>query len=304
MGWRLHLSDQPIQAVQLLGGDPRQIAVWPSAHEVCFYAESNGALYTCLRVSPPIASSFNSETWRAFVETLRAPNGVYLPVVDTGSLVIHTSKDGRLRLYQGYDGRLTLDMDGHQTRLEHRTDTPLAAVALDRELGTIGALGTDGVLHIYQQHMAIGAYPVAEDGDLTAPVLLLPDVADQIVVADAARIQALDLNGQLQHTLPASSTVGAVACSPDGSWIIAADRDTGMIRLYDAQLTLLRQRAARDLLAEAEPVQLFAALPAPGMAPGALDVADDGTLLFSLGGMLCLTHVNELTKLPRPRALF
>jgi hypothetical protein len=304
VNWHLELSHRPLFAVQLLDGEPVQVAAWVSTRKVHFYAAENGAFYGDLSVAEPANRDMQSEAWRAFLETLRAPNGAYLPVVDTGQRVIHTSADGRLRVYREPDDRLLLDVDGRQTALVREGNAPLVAVGLDRDLGTLGALSADGLLHIYQQHVYVGAFAVEVQLDGAIPKVLLPGATGTVVVIDTAAIQTMDMGGQVQRRLAAPAAVESVACSPDGSQIVVGDREQGIMRLYDVELTLMRQRATLDVLARTAQLQLFDALLPPDGTPETVDVANDGTLAFALTGILCLTHIDELTALPQPRAFF
>ena len=45
VGWWLNLADHPLRAVQLLDGEPVQVAAWLSDDRVHFYAVQTGALF-------------------------------------------------------------------------------------------------------------------------------------------------------------------------------------------------------------------------------------------------------------------
>jgi hypothetical protein len=302
--WYLHLSSHPLNAVRLLDGDPAQVAVWTSWQHIHFYTQHNGIFWGSLHVFPPAEADFQSEGWRSFVETLRAPNGAYLPVVDTGQTVVYTANDGRLRLYRGLDHRLALDMDGQVVILDRDGAAPIVALGFDRELGTVGALDADRILHIYQQHVYVGAYFLTEDLNTDTAVVLLPEASGIILVADTHSIGVLDMAGQAQHTATLPFMLGTVACSPDGSQIVVSDAASDMLHVYDAHLNLARQGDAFSLVRQTTQLQLLATLPSPGTPSQALDITDEGTLALALDGILCLTHVAELPFLPQPRTLF
>lgn len=297
MSWWLDLSDDPPHAVQLLDGDPALIAVWTTPQTVQFYAQDTGASYGHLTVSAPPGTD---EAWRDFLGSLRAPNNAYLPVVDTTAGVIYMAYDGRLSVYCLPDASLSLIVDGLQTALTP-TGT-VCAIDLDRELGTVGVLAADGQLHIYQQHVHIGDFPADASGDVVA--LLLPDFTGTIWIVSSARIQTRDLGGTLLHSKQPLAASSAAACTPDGALLVTADRDQAFLRVYDAELHLVRQGSAWNLWADSTQIQLLAAPPFEDALLRSLDVANDGTLVFALGGSLCLTHINQLTPVPRPRALF
>jgi hypothetical protein len=294
MNWRLDLSGYALHGVQLIDGEPAQAAVWTSTQDVRFYDVQNGAFYEARSLAAPPGVDLHDPRWPGYLETLRAPNGAFLPMIDTGRHLIHTSHDGRLRLYQDGDHSLRLEADGQLSTLPRRRETPLCAARMDRDLGTIAALSADGMLHLYQQHIYVGDY-MAEGTDV-----LLPDATDLVYVVGEIHVRALDMAGQVQYTLDAPAAIGMAACSPDGRILVTGDRDQGMIRAYDMGLHPIRQGHTTDLLEQASPVQLLAALPPLGERLLALDVANDGTLVFALGNGVCLTHVRELAALPQP----
>ncbi|MBN2304739.1 MAG: hypothetical protein JXQ72_09695 [Anaerolineae bacterium] len=302
MGWWLHLAQYPLPAVYMLGGSPAQVAAWMSGQEVQFYGARDGALYSRLDVVPPTDVDRTSLAWRAFLETLRAPNGAYLPVVPTGDLTIYTSYDGRLRLYWARDHRLTLDVDGVQTTLARAGDALLVAVGLDRELGTVVCLDSDNRLHFYQQQVHVGAHAMPDGWDSLSAAIQVPDAGGVAYVSDSASIVAVDMAGQVLHKQALTSGGGPVGCSPDGSYLVISEQ--GLIRVYNAQLQPLRQAAAHDLLARAEQLQLLAEAPIPDAVPQAVAIGDDGILVFALDGIVCQSYLRELAALPQPRTLF
>jgi len=305
MNWRLHLSDSPIHTLHLLSSDSSvMLAIWLKASELAFYAAENGALLDVRNVSYPVNLSPTSDGWPVFVDSLRAPNGIYLPVINTGLWKIYTSHDGRLRVYQGHDHLLILDADGWQSFLERDGEAEVVAVGLDRELGTIGALSADGLLHIYQQHIYLGAYPVSLTSGTTPPLLLLPDALGCVILIDAESIQVVDTAGQVLRHVMLSAPLSAAACSPDGSRMVILDRGTAILRIFDSQLNLIRQQSALDLMENATQLQLLAGLPGPDISSSSVDITNDGLVAFALDGAVCLIHTTEIATAPRTRALF
>ena len=135
-------------------------------------------------------------------------------------------------------------------------------------------------------------------------VHLLPDGSGTVCLADSASLRVLDLGGTVQQTAALATPAGVVCWMPDGAWVVTGEPEQGMIRLYDAQLTLARQGSAERLLDRANLVQLFVMMPAPGAQLTAIALANDGTLAFALGGLLCVTQAAELVPQPQPRPLF
>lgn len=300
--WRLDVCDHAVHGVHLVGGDPPLIAVWLTARSVQFYDVHHGALYGTLNVMPAPDGDPGSGPWRSFVNTLRAPNGSFLPVVEAGHAAVHTSRDGRVHLFHRRDGGLTLGIDGDLFVLEHGGD-PIVAAALDRELATVGGWGADNRLHVFQQHVYLGAYDIDAPSDGAVPLVLLPDAAGIVIIVLAGTLLACDTAGQVQARQHLPFATGAASCSPDGGLIALVDRGQGMIRVYDAGLQLTHQHPALDVVEKAAPLQLLVGLPALDAVPEALRIDDDGTLVFAVDGIVCRTHVNALTPLPQPRSL-
>lgn len=297
MDWSLRLSDTPLHIVQLLDGDPPLLCAWTTRDIVYFYAQDDGAYYGGLDISNA-PDDQRGAAWRDYLEGLRAPNGAYLPLVDLGHTVVLTSRDGRLRLYQR-EHQLTLDVDRQQTVLELEEDAALLSVELDRELGTIGALGNNDRLHVYQQYLYLGAYPV-EHG---AKKIYVPDESGSVVVVSEQRIQIFDTAGHVQRTVETINSTSA--CTPDGSRMLTADQEQGLLKVYNANLRLLRQQSSHTLLKWSTPIddwmENVAFLPT---SPESLALSNAGRLAFALGGLLCCTHLNRMAALPQPRILF
>ena len=88
--------------------------------------------------------------------------------------------------------------------------------------------------------------------------------------------------------------------SPDGQTCVTADSDTGVMRAYQGDaLTFTHQKFAVDLFAAAAPVQLLAAVATPRMAVGTIVLTSSGTLAFTLEGMVTVSHLDEMQRLPR-----
>ncbi|MBN1565098.1 MAG: hypothetical protein JXA10_14735 [Anaerolineae bacterium] len=304
MGWWLNLADRPIQAVQLLEGDPVQIAVWLSDKRVHFYAAQTGALYESRDITVPATMDLREQSWQTFLERLNAPNRAFIPLFNTNELQIHTSYDGRLRLYARNNSQLILDLNQRHIALKLHGAAELIALGMDRDFGSLAALTDDGYLHIFQQQVYVGAFGIENEWADELPFkVLLPDSAGVIVLVGETRIQVWDMAGQVLHRYQAPAPLGTATCSPDGERIITGDRDQAMIRVYDAPLTPLRQHSASDLLAQTTPIQLLSASPPADASLGALAVLNDDTLVFALHGALCQTSLNALNELPQPRSL-
>ncbi|MBN1965456.1 MAG: hypothetical protein JW910_12475 [Anaerolineae bacterium] len=305
MGWRLHLSNEPVVGVQLIPGEPPQVAVWDGQHNVHGYARDTAVPLGKVELAHQRApEDLNDLAWREFVESLRAPGGGVLPTVNLNRLTLYYSRDGRMRLYHYQHGGLILEVDGRHIALDREQDGRFLAAALDRALGLVGAVNDEGKLFIFQQHMRVGAFELGLAlGVDTRLSLYAPDASGTLVVGNGRRVIITDSAGRVQHELDAHYAIGPMAVAPSGQIIALADVDDNVIRLYDGRLRATHQRYAIDLVADARQVQLLASLPGRKVALTALDVADDGTLVFALGGVVCVTSREQLDVLPQPRPL-
>ncbi len=305
MNWRVHLSNRSIHGMQLLAGQPVLVAVWTDRNRVRFFDAANGApLVDVLEVVTPPIFEPEGEAWRVFLAGLKAPNCAFLPLVETDNATVLTSTDGRLRvLWARHDHHLLVEVDGCWRSCQRVGDAPLVAVGLDREMGTVAALSADGLLHFYQQQVFVGSFPVAIDPDTVRPVVLVLEAGGAAVVVDRTSLQVVTMAGQVEIRQAVPWRIGPAACAPDGRWIVVADREQALLRVYDAGLQLVRQDAAHRLLRRAAQTQLLAAMPAPDAILHTLDVGQDGSLVLALGGTVCRTHIGELVAVPQPRTL-
>ncbi len=305
MGWRLHLSTQPIFSVQFVPGDTPQVAVWDSRHNVHFYNQQDATPSGTRKFAecqPP--ADLRDPFWAGFVTELCAPNGSLLPVVYLSGLTIFQSRDGHMRLYHFQSGGLVLEVDGRHIALDREQDGRFLIAGLDRTLGLSAALNEEGILYIYQQHVRVGAFDLGFSLNVDSRLnLLVPQATGSLVVSDGERLVITDSAGRVQHELTAHYTIGPVAVSPNGQLIVLGDIDDNLLRVYQKDLHQTHQKHAIDLVVEARQVQLLASLPGRKAALAALDVSNDGDVVFALGGVVCATHLAALDALPQPRPL-
>jgi hypothetical protein len=305
MAWRLHLTNRAIQRLDIIEGEPTLLAVWSRRNRIAYYDLDSGILRGEQTFEIPEGGDRQGERWQSFVGGLKAPNDGYLPVVTAGEVTIHTTDDGRMRLYDMGAAGLYLEDDGKEARLD-TGDSTRRAVALDRFLGLSAALDQDGMLHVFQQHIKVGAF----DLGLSLREELLPVVAiarggGAIFVTDGQAVVLTDSGGQVRKRLETHYLIRQMTCSPDGGYLVTGDMDTGVIRVYHgADLALSHQRFAIDLVAAATQVQLLADMPPSSVALSTLTVADSGALAFSMAGVICVTDLSFMDELPRPQVLF
>jgi hypothetical protein len=305
MAWRLHLTNQAIRRLDIIEGEPDLLAAWSRRDRVLYYEVETGTPRGERLLEIPDTDERDSEAWRNFVAELKAPNSGHLPLVQTPRLTVHTTDDGRMRLYTLGENELYLENDGKEIKLESGEADAFPALALDRFLGLSAALDTGGKLHVYQQHITVGAFDLGLNmSDELRPEVAISRGGGSIFVTDGQTIVLTDSGGQVRKQLKAHYFIRRMSCSPDGRYLVTADMDPGVIRVYEgAELALTHQRFAIDLVAEATQVQLLADLPPATVALSALTIDSEGRIALSLSGVICMTDLTFMDELPRPQPL-
>jgi hypothetical protein len=222
----------------------------------------DGTEQATLELDIELLDNDSEEQREAGLLGLKAPNGAYLPLVTLGKTQLYLSGDGQTRLIHDLNASLALEkaLPGSQTAsypLDLGKKGRPRAVAWEPNRGLIAALSKAGVLHIFEQEKALRQGRCAY-----APPLKLFVMAggEQLLLLNAQGLHLLDLDGQLIQHRALHYEAGAIAISPDGAHILMGDNDSQVLRLYDRELQLLRQRHAMDFLLEARQLQLFVPL--------------------------------------------
>ncbi len=306
MAWRIHISNQALQHLDILPGKAPVLAVWLRRSLVRFYDIETGTFLEERRIAPPASNNRQAPAWQQFIARLGGPDSqTFLPYVALNGIDIYLSDDGKLRLYQVGDAELYLEMEGSEQRLETDPVRRFVALDLDRALGMVAALDDAGKLHLFQQNVRLGVF----DMQLNITPELRPAVAiarggGSIYVTDGQRLLLTDSSGDIQQSLELHYEVGRLACSPVGGMLAISDTSAGVIRLYRGEdLQLTHQKFAVDLVATATQVQLLAELPPIGATVSALAAYARGTIAFALSGVVCVSEVNYMDALPQPRPL-
>ncbi len=305
MAWRLHLTNQAVQHLDIIDGRQPLLAAWSRRDRVAFYNLANGTVVEERTLAPPPADDRRSESWQAFIGGLVTPYDAYLPSIRLANLTVLLTDDGRMRLYYTADDRLYLDNGEQEIALDMAGANSFVALALDRFLGFSAALDRTGRLHIYQQHIRVGDFDLglSVEADLAAMVAIARG-GGSIFASDGRCVVLTDSSGRVRRRLDPHYTISQMACSPDGRHLALCDEETGVIRVYDGEdLSAGYQRFAIDLVAKAVQVQLLAEMPPPLVALKALTVANNGTLAFAMSGVICVTDLSQLDRLPRPQTL-
>jgi len=210
-----------------------------------------------------------------------------------------------MRLYHLPNAQLYLDENGREELLDKGEATDFAGVALDRFLGLVAALDETGKLHVFQQHIRVGAFDMGLTlGDDTRAHIAISRGGGSIFISDSRQMILTDSSGEARHKAVLNYYVRLMACSPNGRYVVTCDMDIGVIRVYDGtNLTPTHQRFAIELMAKATQVQLIADMPPNFIAPSALTVNDNGTIAFAMSGVICVTDLSQMDALPRPQTL-
>lgn len=302
MAWRLHLTNQAIQRVDILPGKPPLLGVWLARDRAAFFDPDGGTQAGEMVYKAPAVESRQSAKWQEFTASLTAPNGAALPVVRAAGTTIYTTEDGRMRLYIAGDD-LFLETGGKEVKLD-TGEAAFAAIGIDRFLGLIAALDEQFRLTIYQQHIRVGQFDTGlKIEDDTNPGVVVSNGGSAIFVSNGHEVALMDSGGRVRRRLPVHYPVGRMACAPNGKLLLLSDAETGVIRAYSGDLTPTHQRHAIDLLQDAAQLQLIADLPPASAGVGALAVDNQGTIAFALSGVVCVTALERMTPLPRPQPL-
>lgn len=305
MGWRLYLSNQAVQRLDILPGQPPLLAAWMRRGRVYYFDLKTGAQVGERSIDETPAAARADDAWQAFAAGLTAPNKVFLPHVRTALGDVYSSSDGRLRLVHVPPADLFLELEGREIPLDTGAAARLSAVDLDRLLGLVAALDETGLLRLYQQHIPLGAFDLGLRPADGLPVsVAVAQGGGAVFASDGRQIVLTDSSGAVRKRLDAHYAVGRIACAPDGRMLATTDLDTNVIRVYSgADLTLSHQRHAVDVLAAARQVQLIADEPPALGALNALALGGKGALAFALAGMVCASATSALNALPQTRRL-
>lgn len=306
MNWRIHLTNQAIRELHTLSGKPYLLAVWTQFNRVEFYDMESGAYYGDRHIPPMPEGDYTDENWQTFLAELKdVKDRAYLPIVSTPRATIYATDDGQLHLFREPYTTLKLLTDGQLTTLDIGEAESFISLDLDRALGVIVALDNTGKLSIYQQSLFVGQFDIGLTIDqLIGATVIVSNGGGTIFATDGKQIVMTDTSGEVLHRKSVHYNIRQMACSPGGGMIVTSDNEAGLIRVYSgSDLTPTHQRFAVDLIAEAQQVQLMADLPPISVSISALAAGNRGAIAFAMSGVVCITNVEQLTKLPRPQSL-
>ena len=303
MSWRIHINDRTIFRLQIISGDSERILLVWYQDAVDYYHVEKGAFYYTQRVvvSP---EPLQGEGWEAYLDSLRAPNGLPLPYVRTPNAMLYLTADGEQIVVE--DGLGLQVLVKNKLLPFPQIHTEMLALCVDYESGIIAVLGENAHLYLFQETALLGEY------NLPVPLRrgILPDVfmsenAQHVFICDGNQLLVYNRAGELRIHHSFSYTVGKVACSPDGEMLICSDAQTGVLRVYvgGQAFRFSYQKFAIDLYAKARQLQLLASSPTSLTAVNALTIENDGTFAFSMGGVVVMTHLDHMDAIPSPLGL-
>lgn len=309
MAWRLHLTNQSIQQLDILDGTAEKsplLAAWWRRDRVTYYDLQRGTLVADEVIEFPDVDDRNTLAWHEFIQSLHAPNDAPLPKIQTTFETIYRSQSGEMTLYQSGPAEIYahLTYGSDEVRLDVRGTKVLTRLALDPDGEYVAGLDNKGKLHLYRGEKRLGMYALQLNMvDGLRSSLAIARKASPIFASDGRSIVKVEANGSVVQRIATHFDIGSLICSPDGQWIAVTDLESGVVRVYSGtDLSLCYQRFAIDLIANARQLQLLADLPPVAVAPNALAIADDGTLALALSGILCVTSLDEMIQIQPSKA--
>jgi len=301
--WWLHHSSSTIQQLDILSGAPALLAVWSRPNRVDYYGLESGApslngdaAVYAKTFDAPLDADRAALPWQTFLETLHAPNGAALPHLETPQIAVYTTLDRKTRLYRESNGAVYRVRDGHESKLDLPSD--VQAFAMAQETGRVVALDSAGMLYLDSgTPTQLALQPTLGRGLMLA----IAHAGDAVFASDGRRLVAVDGEGRVLSTAELPYQIGMLACAPDGKSVIASDIDTGVLRAFDGRtLKQTHQRWAIDLIANAQQLQLIADFPPLTASLSALTVGDANTFAFAMSGVVCVTRVEDMARIPAP----
>ena len=306
MAWRIHLANQAIQNLHILPTKPPILAAWISKRRLHYYDLSRGLLLSEQILPSPPNVARKEDDWQNYIAQLISPEkNVYLPYVRMRNTEMYSTDDGKLRLYRDADDRLTMETDGVEEELSIVGGERFISVDLDRALGTVVGLDESLRLHVYQQNIRVGAFELELENDVDLrPNVVVSRGGSNIYATDGRSLVSVDTSGTILKKLDLHYYVGRMTCSPGGGMVITTDMENGVMRVYRGEtLTLTHQKFVIDLVADAAQIQLLADLPPTTTAISAIAAYNRGMIAFAMSGVICVTDVEALDEVPRPKAL-
>lgn len=301
MAWRLHLMNQTIRRLDLLGGKEPVLVVWTRPERAYYYDLPTGVLLA-EQTLPETPRETSGPEWQPLLESLKTPDQKQpLPVVEGRGWLLYSSQNGKMRLLRLSETELFFETGDERSRLPVRAER-LPALAFDALDGRCAALDAEGNLHLYEKHVYAGSFKIG----LQAHSDWIPSVAigkgGRVAASDGRHLVTVDGAGKVLRTIETYYHIVRLAASPKGERLMTSDGEAGVLRVYKASdLSLTHQRFAIDLVAEATQVQLLADLPPLDTGISSLTLDDSGNIAFVMAGVVCASDLSYMDEVPRPQ---
>ncbi len=300
MAWRIHLANRAIRQLNLFPTKPTTIGVWTGRYRNTFYRMDNGAPVGERRIVPHSPQDRYGQGWWDFLESLKtSDDSCYISEVHLPDISIYRMWDGKVAYYRLDPLRELVAMkNGEEFTLELQDAEMMLSAGFDPRYGTLAVMDENARLHVFRHEHAIGHFDVGlsfwSEGRPSIAVS-----SDHIFLTDGQQLVVTDLRGQVTQKQLLHYEVQAIACSPNGDYLVTSDLEAGLIRLYDGNsLMMTHQRYAIDLLAHATQLQLLEDIPAPTVATYGLAVDNQGTIAFTMSGVICVSDASHMVELP------
>jgi hypothetical protein len=299
MAWRLHLSNRTLLRLDILAHEQSPLlAAWVQAGRVAYFDLVAGHAHGEKQLIDP--GNRRPDHWTALLPELRAPNGLYPPVISGRQVLIYVDLAGEQRLYHETSGTVYQVRDTDERRFETSAAGGFVAAGLHRTQGLAAALDSDGHLHLYQGASKCGMLDSGLAETDSPAFLSVNGDPPAVYLARAHHLLRVDAEGRILKQVELPYSIGAFAVSSGGMMVVCGDAEANVLRVYDGDdLRPHYQRHAADLFARARQVQLIADLPPTRAALNRVAINDTGTIAFALAGMICVAHIEEMRPVNR-----
>lgn len=298
--WRLHLANRTIRQLNILSGIPDLLAVWFRWNAVAYYDLISGAVIEDTDLDIPDSTEFESLEWQNFSASLRAPNQLPLPCVEIPTVTIYSVQDGTNKLYHTRANELIFQQNTTTSQIDVSPISSIYALAFDTFKANYSILDSKGSLHIFSKDQYLSCVDLGIDVQTVNHIHLCMAQGGQTIVINADNLLLIcDGTGKIKYREHLPNPVQNLACSDSGRYIVTSDIDTSVLRVYET-LTMRQthQRFAVDLIAAATQLQLMADFPPISAAVNALTINDHGIIAFAIHGVICVSHLSHMTKIP------
>lgn len=294
--WRLQLTSYAVVQLDILSGKHGILAAWSHDGSVSYYALENGSRLGEGQFVQPKTTQYNDEQWKAFLPTLKGPQGMALPRIRTDQGQIWTADGGATAVMYVSGPKLLYIKASDGSFKTYGYDVTPAALAVDPKTYTAVALDFDGVLMIARPNGSVKTLKMGLEAQIDLALSVkISRGGERIALSDGMRLVVADGGGKQMALRELSYACSLVALSQDGSRVLTYDSDSGVVRSYRSDdLVMTHQRFVSDLMISASTVQLLDDLPSSRAALSALTCDGEGHVAFAVMGHVCAASLEHL----------